>query len=212
MTLPHVRLGDLRNVVVLAAAFVLLSSLWSRFSATRETRSLSAGQIKALRDGPARPLIFPGNYRDTVVLFLDYRCPYCAALYPDIVRADARYGVIVRHAIDDRNSLRGQAAVAAECARRQGRFHAFSYALFSRRDSIGLLSWETFGVAAGVSQPDSLAQCIEHRATIGIVEDDSKLTRQLGVSGTPAAIYGGRIHVGPFSILEMLRVLNSSRQ
>ena len=189
MSLWRVRIRDIEHVVVVAAAFVLIISLWHRLSVTSDIRTLSKAQKTVLREQSERPLVFPGNYPDTVVFFLDYRCPYCAVLYSDMVRDDARYGIVVRHVVANRNTLSAQAAVAAECARREGKFHAFSYALFARRDSIGLLSWQEFATAAGVPELDSLSQCIEYRTPIDVIEDDTELAQQLGLTGTPVAIY-----------------------
>lgn len=127
----------IEGIAVVAAAVVLAAGVHQRVTAPREAWDLSADERRQLRDHGNRPLVFPGVFRDTIVLFLDYRCPSCAVLYPDLVRTDARYAVVVRHLAGPKGSLSAQAAIAAECARREDRLHAYSYALFARRDSIG---------------------------------------------------------------------------
>jgi protein-disulfide isomerase len=200
------------HVLAVAAALVLLSFGWRRLSARPDIITLSAAQIGAMQKRLERPLVFPGSYADTLVLFLDYRCPYCAVHYGDIVRHDAPYGVVVRHVVASVNSLEAQAAVAAECARGEGRFHAFSYALFARRDSIGYLSWRSFGAVAGVENSDRLSECIESRAPIGTIREDMELAHQLGVLGTPAVAYRGRMYLGSTGIRGLFLAVSSGRQ
>jgi protein-disulfide isomerase len=197
-------------MLLVAAVVVLAAALWQRLAGPRNPRSLTAAQTRLLSAEPARPLVFNGSFPDTLVLFLDYQCRYCAALYPELVRADAPYGVIVRHLVGDRNSLSAQAAVAAECARMEGKFHAYSYALFARRDSIGVLSWQAYANAAGLPESDALSRCIESRATIQVTDRDTKLGTQLGLNGTPAAVVRGMVYVGPSPILEALRDLTAT--
>lgn len=196
----------LHTVVVVAAVLVLLSALRTRLAGPPDVRTLSAAQAEAFHNTSPAPLVFAGDYPDTLTLFLDYRCGYCAAIYPDLVRPDAPYGIVVRHVAPDRNTLSAQAAVAAECARRQGRFHAFSYALLARRDSIGLLSWEAFGRLAGVPSLEALTACTEARATIARIDADLNLSQRLDLTMTPVALYRGRLYFGPVRIGEIRRV------
>lgn len=208
MKRPTFRMRDLERVAVVAAVGVLAMSFWHRVSLTPVSRRLSAVETRVLREQSGRPLVFPGSYSDTIIVFMDYRCPYCAALYPDVVRPESRVGIVVRHAMADRGSRSAQAAVAAECARREGTFHAFSYALFARRDSIGLVAWEEYAAVAGVPDVPRLAQCIEKRATIQLVDEDMQLARRLDLPGTPVAIHRGRLYVGPVGMGELMREIN----
>jgi hypothetical protein len=55
MSLPCVRGRAVQHVVVIAAVFVLLSSLWRRLSSS-EVRTLSKGESRVLRSQSERPL------------------------------------------------------------------------------------------------------------------------------------------------------------
>ena len=204
------RLRNLQYVLVVAAAFVLLFSFWSRSTRDSSVRTLSPSESQAVQSRPQRPLALPGEYRDTVILFLDYHCPYCAALYPDLVRARSAYGVDVRHVVAGPNSVIAEAAIAAECARQQGRFHPYSYALFGKRDSIGALPWEAYGIAAGVPDLATLTSCVERRLPLAWIEWDTKLVRDIGLKATPTVVYGGRIYTGPLSIAALMGTLKGS--
>lgn len=198
----------IERIAVVAASVVLAASVYQRYTAPRITWTLSTEQQRELREQSGHRLVFPGVFRDTIVLFLNYQCGLCAALYPELVRADAAYGVVVRHLTGDRGSSSTQAAIAAECARREDRIHAYSYALFAKRDSIGLLAWEEFGRVAGMEDFARFSRCIENHDPLELVDADTRLGISLGLTGTPAAILHGRVHLGGAQVESMLRELN----
>ena len=202
------RFRDVGHVLVIAAALVIVSTLWNRFSRPPTTWALSDNDRLALVEPDMRHTVFSGSFVDTLVFFIDYRCAYCAVLYPGIVRKDAPYGVIVRHLVNGPHSLSAQAAVAAECAGASAKFHEYSYALFSRRDSIGRISWQRFLDLAGIADSDSILSCIENRAPIDTISEDTELGHKLGIQGTPALIYQGHAYVGPTRITELLERLS----
>lgn len=204
--------GVAGRVVVVAAGTVLLLSLWQKATVRPPVEPLREAQAEMFLSRSQRPLVFPGEYRDTVVFFLDYRCGYCAVAYLELVRPDANYGVEVRHFVAGPNSVSAQAALAAECARNLGEFHAYGYSLFARRDSIGLASWQSYAAVAGIRDPARLTECIDRRATVAVVQGDSELAQQLAISGTPAAIHRGRVYLGSLGMVEMLRELGGARQ
>lgn len=205
------RSRDVGQVVVVAAALVVLSSVWGRLKAKPTSWTLSREEMTEVRALPRRPLVFDGTFRDTLVLFMDYRCGFCAVVYPGLVRADAHYGVVVRHLVAGPNSLSAQAAVAAECARRIGGFHSYSYALYAKRDSIGTLSWRTYLAAAGIPDTGGFMGCVDRRDPLGLIEEDTRLGQQLGLAGTPAIVFRGRMYVGPGRMEEVSRILQSRR-
>ncbi len=202
------RFRDLGHVLVVAAALIIASTLWGHFSRPPTTWALSEIDRLALVEPDTRHTVFSGSFIDTLVFFIDYRCAYCAVLYPSIVRKDAPYGVIVRHLVNGPHSLSAQAAIAAECAGASEKFHEYSYALFSRRDSIGRVSWQRFLELAGVADSGPILSCIEKRAPIHVINEDTELGHRLGIQGTPALIYQGHAYVGPTRITELLERLS----
>jgi protein-disulfide isomerase len=205
------RLRDLGHVIIVAAALVGLASVWRKRIALRTSWPLSHDEMTRVREYPRHRLVFNGAFRDTLVLFLDYRCAYCAVVYPGLVRADAHYGVVVWHLVDSRNSLSVQAAIAAECARGLGAFHPYSYALFAKRDSIGMLSWQDYLAAAGITDTGGFMRCVDRRDPLRVIEEDTRLGQRLGLAGTPAVIFRGRLYVGPTRMEEIERIIQFQR-
>lgn len=193
------------KVAAAAALFVAADRAYQHLLAPRPVRSLSAQERAAISGMSTQVAVFPSASPDTIVLFVDYRCGYCAVLYTDIVRERAPYAVVIRHVTESRHSMSALAAIAAECSRLQGRFHPFSYALFGKRDSIGLLAWDNFAATAGVPDPIAFSRCVDQRATIGMVDDDRVLAEHLGLPGTPAALFAGRLYVGPVAVGDVIR-------
>lgn len=210
---PHIGARDLGQVLAVAICLIAISSLWrGHAQAEAGIQELTASEREALAVVKRRPLVIPGAFSDTVLLFVDYRCAYCAALYPDFVRQGLPFGIEMRFALANRNSLSAQAAIAGECARQQGKFHPYSYALFSRRDSIGVLSWETYAKTAGVPDLQRHARCIAIRETLPLIEEDVAFSQQMGISSTPVAVFGNKRYVGPVRIVELLAGIARAQQ
>lgn len=173
----------------------------------KDVRHLRPDEVAAISEAPGARLVFEGAHRDTLTVFLSYRCPYCAGLYSDIVRPDAPRAVIVRHVALNASTIEAQAAVAAECARRYDRFHSYSYALFAKRDSVGSLPWVSFAVQAGIRDTSGFMRCVESRLPLPVVLDDISLARRLGVPGTPALAWRRRLVIGPVRVAALLSEL-----
>lgn len=191
-----------------AATVITARSAWHAAGSIPAIQGLSSEQSRSFDRATPREVLFEGQFRDTVVFFLDYRCAWCTVLYQDIVRPEAPFAIVVRHfAPGGIAGLSGQAAVASECSRAQGRFHPFSYALFGRRDSIGVLGWEDFARAAAVPDPAAFRECVDRREFADRVADDLALARMLELPGTPTAVHGGRRYWGWAAIAELVSVL-----
>lgn len=206
---PTIRVFASRLVLWALVTLGIVAFIWRGKSTRISERSLNASQSETLAKMD-RPLVFQGQFNDTLILFVDYSCRYCAALYPELVRPDAPYGLVVIH-IADRRSPLFQAAVAAECARNLRRFYSFSYGLFAKRDSVGRIPFESFAAQAGVRDLAGFSQCVENRIPYRIVEEDMRLALMLGIEGTPAAVLHGKLYQGPASILGLVAPLFRAR-
>ncbi|HKW00376.1 MAG TPA: DsbA family protein [Vicinamibacterales bacterium] len=140
------------------------------------------------------------NARVTLVVFADYQCPFCRDLESKIAKVRASRGSSI--AYEYRNfPLAGHpfaraAAIAAECARRQGRFQAFHDSLFAQQDSLGKKPWSKFAEQANVSDLTTFNNCVGDSATAAIVDDDLKAGEKLGVNGTPTFLVNDRLFPG----------------
>jgi protein-disulfide isomerase len=142
----------------------------------------------------------------SLVVFADYQCPYCAVLH-EVVKE-----ILARHSSDVAAVFRHfplkeetkEAALAAECAGAQGRFLAYHELLYSKRDSIGRLSWRSFGEQAGVPDLERLEACLATGEAEMRVKEDVDAARRLGGRGTPLILLNDRLLHGAPPALENL--------
>ena len=139
-----------------------------------------------------------------IVEFSDFECPYCRRLWEategyfagteraiEVVFVnfplDAACNPAARAGMHERACL---AALAGECAERQGRFWEFAGAVFAgqpdleRADLLGHARRLGLDVLA-------LETCIDDPATRRAIEADLALARRAGVTGTPTLVIDG---------------------
>jgi protein-disulfide isomerase len=135
-----------------------------------------------------------------VVEFADFQCPYCARLrsrLEDLRRdSDGRVAVVFRHFPLENHPHAFEAAVAAECAARGGRFEEFHDVLFEHQDSIGKKSWARFAAEAGVSDTAAFNRCRQSPEAQQRVRQDAHAAQELRLTGTPTLLIGGRMVAG----------------
>ena len=149
-------------------------SAWAAFSAT--------GQREGLYGAPI-----------TLVEFSDFECPYCARLHDDLRTLRARMGdslaIVFRHFPMQRtHRFALPAAIAAECAGEQGQFQAYRNLLFSRQDSIGLVSWSDLATRAGVVDGARFSRCVQDESPLPRIRTDQLAGDDLGVDATPTIL------------------------
>ena len=125
-----------------------------------------------------------------LVVFTDFQCPYCKALSPMLGELLARYPqeltVVVRHfPLDALHPLAREAAEAAVCADRAGRFLEFHDSVFRGQGGIGSRSWTTFAVEAGVSDVAEFERCVSDRDGRAVIDRDLIAGTKLRLRGTP---------------------------
>jgi predicted DsbA family dithiol-disulfide isomerase len=130
-----------------------------------------------------------------IIEFSDFECPYCA-LFDD--RLDTlmhefpgQVAVSFIHFPLSTHKQAMPAALAAECASEQSRFAEMASELFRAQDSLGLQSWATFGLRAGISDTVRLNRCIADPRTAAKVSAAQKKGQKLGVTGTPTVLVNG---------------------
>src|SRR6266545_495089 len=102
------------------------------------------------------------------------------------------FKVIYRHyPLVQIHPLAFEAAVAADCASKQGRFEAYHDVLFAKQDSIGAISWGQFAHRAGVPDQHEFERCMESPSSASKVREDIEAGDQLQVRGTPTVVIEG---------------------
>lgn len=131
-----------------------------------------------------------------ITAFMDFTCPFCsqmASVIDSLVGAHPQKFRAVFHYFP----LRGQelaipAAIAAECAREQGRFRDVYKALFAHQDSIGAWAWADFAEEAGVPDLDAYSDCVSRPDTeFTQIAAGRRAGEEGGVRGTPTIWLNG---------------------
>lgn len=198
------------------------------FYVTRDGRWLFRGNAVDLTVDPlldiqrriavtGEPARGPANAPVTLVEYSDFQCPFCARLYETLERdVLPRYGDRVRFVykhqpLSNIHPWAEDAAIAAECAGRQGpdRFWAMYRGLFERQKDLTVDNLPTqvadIGRAAGMDT-GQLSACVAARETRDQVRAEAAEADALGVTSTPTFFVNGRRLTGA-QTAEVLRGL-----
>jgi protein-disulfide isomerase len=160
-------------------------------------------------------LLGPGAAELRVVEFSDFQCPFCANASGSLRALRARYPgrvtVVYRHfPLESIHPHAFAAAVAAECAGRQGRFEAFHDALFAHQDSIPAEGWDGFAARAGIPDGNAFAACVRDARVAAVVRRDMEAGKGLGVRGTPSFVFDGKLVQGADALPQLERWVAAS--
>lgn len=138
--------------------------------------------------------IGPAAARVRLVEFGDFECPFCRKFHQAFEGARAQFPedvslTFIHYPLTSHKFAR-PAGLAAECARRQGRFEEFAHLLFEKQDSLGLLAWSTIAQRAGVDSIALLA-CLKDPSANLVVEAGRQLGDRVGVEYTPTVLING---------------------
>lgn len=154
----------------------------------------------------------------TIVEFSDFQCPFCGRFHRETFPALQRlYGDDVRWVFVNR-PIQGHewaepAAIAAECATRQGKFWEFADYVFGNQEQLdGGLLRDDVPDAVDLDEEAYLA-CLEARETIDEVRADLAEGDRLEIGGTPTFFINGIELVGaqPVGVFNEIISPNLSR-
>ena len=135
-----------------------------------------------------------------MVEFADFQCPACRELEV-MLRATRRrlgadFALVYRHYPLRIHPQAEPAALASECAGRQGRFGEMHDLLFDQSDSLGKIGWRRLASDAGVSDLATFDRCMLDSEVVATVRRDADAARHLGATGTPTFLINGVRHTG----------------
>lgn len=151
-------------------------------------------QAKAKFELAGRPMKGKETAKVTIVEFSDFECPYCARATPGIEQVLAAYPDDVKvyflHYPLSFHQKALPAAIASECAHKQGKFWEMHDELFAAQHS---LNDEHFKQAAKNKGLDLVAfdSCMQDPAMAAIVKKDMEQGDAAGVQGTPSFYING---------------------
>ena len=192
------RLANLALIAVTASALTVAALLVRReltaSTPSAEPVQLTAVDAERVADGHNRT----GNpdAAVTVVEFADFQCPYCrmtARALDSLLRVHSgAVAIVYRHLpLEGAHPFARDAAIAAECAGRQGKFKAYHDVLYERQTEIGRESWLAFARQAQVPDAAVFATCVSNRETAADVDRDVTVADRLGLTATPTVIVNG---------------------
>lgn len=188
------RLGKITNIAILGTLLFLLlnpsgvigSWVARQFAEKRQQQAVAAlwGELTGLSDADGEAT---GDDRPVVIEFLDYQCPACRAVAPQVSKAieDGSASIVVRHLpLEAIHPLAREAAKAVVCAEQQGRFRAAHEALMGDEDLVSRRDWLGMAETAGVVDLSQFAECLEGEGADERVAADMRMAEALGISST----------------------------
>lgn len=137
-----------------------------------------------------RTAVGPRRAPVTVSVFFDFLCPYCHDTADDLRAIRLEFPqdvrVVYRHYAISRPAR--EAARAAFCADRFGRFPEMLEILFNISDSLARHSWPVIARAAGIGDTSTFASCLADPAIAAELTRDSTAAARLEVRAVPTLL------------------------
>ena len=151
-----------------------------------------------------------------IIEFADFECPYCRQFNESFRELKRVHGpnvsLIFVHFPLDFHRFARPAARVAECADRQGRFAEMQALIFDKQDSLGLKTWLSYAVEAGIQDTIGFALCAKDTARMARVEAGATLGQRLNVIATPTILVNGWRFTGiPDSLRAIVARIASGR-
>lgn len=137
----------------------------------------------------------------TILEFGDFECPSCRRFETSLEELEMEFpgqiSTVFVHFPLPNHRFASAAARAAECAHDQGRFVGIRRAMFRKQDSLGLKSWRSLAVEAGIPDPTAFESCLKETDPIRRVEQGLEWGEKLRIVGTPTIIINGWMYIYP---------------
>ncbi len=129
----------------------------------------------------------------TIVEFADFQCPACrrfidGALDSALLTFPGKIAVVFRNWPLPYHPFAYQAARAAECGARQGRFRQLYELMYQEQDSLGVKPFVNFAKDAGVPDITAFLLCSDRTDRVPVIERDIADARSIGGTGTPTIV------------------------
>jgi protein-disulfide isomerase len=149
---------------------------------------------KAKFDLTNRPFKGPKGAKVTIVEFSDFQCPYCSRAVPELQKVLDAYpndvAVYFLHYPLNFHQQAMPAAVATECANRQGKFWEMHDKIFEAQANLAAEPWKNFAQELGLNV-EQFNACLADPAVKEFVNQDMKQGETAGVEGTPSFFING---------------------
>lgn len=139
----------------------------------------------------------PATSTVTIVEYLDLQCPGCKAFYPIMKQIRRDYAGRIKFAarvfiLPEIHANSKGAGIAAECARRQGKYYDFIDAALLNQEN--LTRSDLIGYAESLHlDKQQFDACLDDPTAADRVVNDRKAGEALGVSGTPTIFFNDEV-------------------
>jgi protein-disulfide isomerase len=144
--------------------------------------------------------IGPAEAAVTVIAFSDYECPFTRELAQQLralaVKFPTQFRVIYRDFPLGIHDHAMEAATAAECADRQGRFRAFHELITTIPTTAFSGSWNALATKSGILDTIAFARCRTSPDVRAKVNADKAVGEILGVTATPGILVNDEQYSG----------------
>lgn len=166
----------------------------------------SVAEPAAVAERKGAPVLGKKSAKVAVMEFSDFQCPFCQRFFNDAFKEikskyvdTGKVQFVFRHFPLSFHANAEKAAVAAECAHRQGKFWEYHDVLFTKMqaDGTGLDAASLKQYARDLKLNSAkFDQCFDNNETLEIVKKDMADGTAAGVSGTPTVFVNGVKIVG----------------
>ncbi|HSH53297.1 MAG TPA: thioredoxin domain-containing protein [Bacteroidales bacterium] len=148
-----------------------------------------------------------------IVEFFDYQCPFCKSVQPTLRSIQKKYpekvSVIYAHFPLSDHKYAFDAAVAAECARKQKKFESYHKLLFENQKQLGEISYRRLAKEVGVTDSTSFSICVENLITGEAVVSGLNLAERLNISSIPSFLINDKIVTGVLSEQQFIKIIET---
>ena len=148
----------------------------------------------------------------TVVEYSEYQCPFCVRVLPAVNRLMTEYKGRVRWIVRDFplgfHDRARPAAVAAQCAKKQGKFWQMYETLFKNQRKLADKDLRSYGKTIRLDQK-KYEKCLDNPGGVmATINRNYQSGEKLGVSGTPAFFINGRRLSGALPFEEFKKIFD----
>lgn len=150
-----------------------------------------------------------------VIIFSDFECPYCKALYQSIRQLMNQYSnqvfFVHKNFPLDFHDQAGNAALAANCALEQGKFWEYGDRLFSEQtkwqETTGTQKFKEYAYIVAL-KTQQFNQCLDNKKFQDKINKNIEEANSFGVAGTPAIFINDKFINGVISTDDLRKYID----